>query len=85
MERTKLTVRVPRDLLEGAKRYAKAHNTTLTRLVSSYLEELNVQGHLLADAPTVRRLSGILSADVSVDDYYRYLEEKYGGQTERPD
>lgn len=30
--KTKLTVRVPRDLLENAKRYASAHNTTFNRV-----------------------------------------------------
>ena len=85
MEQTKLTVRVPRDLLEGAKRYAKTHHTSLTRLVSTYLEQLSSQDDPLADAPIVRRLSGILSKDVSIDDYHAYLERKYGAQTERPD
>jgi hypothetical protein len=85
MERTKLTIRLPRDLLEGAKRYAKAHNTTLTRLVSTYLQQLRIQDDPLADAPIVRRLSGTLSPDVSIDDYTTYLEEKYGGKAERSD
>jgi hypothetical protein len=85
VERTKMTVRVPRHLLERAKRYAKAHNTTLTRLISSYLKELSIEDDPLDDAPIVRRLSGILSADVSTDDYYKYLESKYGGQAEHPD
>ena len=40
MEQTKLTVRVPRKLLEGAKQYAAENNTTLTRLVSEYLRQL---------------------------------------------
>jgi hypothetical protein len=80
MERTKLTIRVDRDLLEGAKRYASQHNTTLTRLVSEYLRQLSVQSDPLADAPIVRRLSGTLSQEASVDDYREYLEEKYGGQ-----
>ncbi len=33
----KLTVRVQRYLLENAKRYARAHDTTLTELISAYL------------------------------------------------
>jgi replication fork clamp-binding protein CrfC len=81
MEKAKLTIRLPRDLLEVAKRYAKEHNTTLTRLVSEYLRQLSTQDDPLADAPIVRRLSGTLSQDASVEDYYKYLEEKYGGQT----
>lgn len=78
MEKTKLTVRVPRNLLEGAKRYAEEHDTSLTRLISEYLHRLSVETDALKDAPVVQRLSGILSQDVDVDDYRRHLEEKYG-------
>jgi hypothetical protein len=78
MDKTKLTIRVPEDLLEGAKRYAHEHNTTLTRLVSEYLRRLGAQEDPLADAPVVRRLSGTLAPDASVEEYHRYLEEKYG-------
>jgi hypothetical protein len=79
MEKTKLTVRVRRDWLEGAKRYARDNNTTLTRLVSEYLHRLTAEKDPLSDAPIVQRLSGVLSQDVSVEDYRGYLEEKYGG------
>lgn len=79
MEKTKLTVRVPRDLLDDAKRYASENNTTLTRLVSEYLRRLSMQDAVLADAPIVRRLSGILPPEASIKDYHKYLEEKYGG------
>ena len=78
MEETKLTVRVPKLWLEDAKEYARQNNTTLTRLVSEYLRQLSGKSDFLEDAPIVRRLSGILSQDVSVEDYRRYLEEKYG-------
>ena len=78
MDRTRMTVRVPRDLLEGAKRYAHEHNTTLTRLVSEYLRQLSAQDDPLPDAPVVQRLSGTLPLTASVEDYHRYLEEKYG-------
>ena len=78
MEKTKLTIRVPRDLLDGAKRYASEHNTTLTRLVSEYLRRLGAQNDPLADAPVVRRLSGSLSPDGAVEDYATFLEEKHG-------
>lgn len=82
MEDTKLTIRVSRHLLEGAKRYARENRTTLTRLVSAYLRQLTAQGDPLADAPIVRRLSGILSQDASAEEYQRYLERKYGGEAQ---
>ena len=81
MEKTKLTIRLPRDLLEGAKRYAREHNTTLTRLVSAYLRQLSTEDDLLADAPTVRRLSGVLPPEASVQEYHDYLERKHGRST----
>jgi hypothetical protein len=78
MEKTKLTVRVPRDLLEDAKRYAQEHDTSLTRLISEYLRRLSIEAGSPQDAPVVQRLSGILSPDVDLADYRQYLEEKYG-------
>jgi hypothetical protein len=76
MQETKLTVRVSRDLLENVKRYAAQNNTTLTDLIEAYLRHIPAQTPL-DDAPIVRRLSGMLSQDVSVDDYKKHLEEKY--------
>jgi Family of unknown function (DUF6364) len=75
-EDTKLTIRVSRDLLEGARQYARENRTTLTRLVSAYLLQLAAQRDPLADAPIVRRLSGILSQDASVEEYREYLDRK---------
>lgn len=86
MNETKLTVRVPRDLLEGAKRYAAQHDTTLTRLILAYLERLESEAEgPLRDAPIVRRLSGVLPLEASVDDYHEHLEQKYGASASRAD
>ena len=85
MESTKLTIRIPRKVLERAKEYAREHQTSLTRLVSEYLGQLPVENDPLVNAPIVQRLSGLVSADVSIEDYHRYLEEKYGSQTQSAD
>ena len=76
MQETKLTVRVPRDLLENIKRYAAQNNTTLTDLIEAYLRRIPVM-QPMDNAPIVRRLSGILSQSVSVQDYKKHLDEKY--------
>jgi len=78
MNDTKLTVRVPRNLVKKAKLYAAQNHTTLTDLIEAYLQNLPSQG-LLEDAPIVQRLSGILSREISIEDYHKHLEEKYGG------
>lgn len=77
---TKLTVRVSDELLQGAKRYAAEHGTTLTRLISAYFERLIHESAGEPDAPIVRRLSGALSGDVSEQDYRDYLKQKYGAR-----
>ena len=75
---TKLTVRVPRHLLANAKHYAQAHNTTLTELISTFLEHIPAEPDVLEQAPVVRRLTGLLSQTMSAEDYKKHLEEKYG-------
>ncbi len=74
---TKLTVRVPEQLLREAKRYARQNGTTLTRLISAYLLRITQEAPDLEDAPIVRRLSGSLSQEVSERDYRDYVENKY--------
>jgi hypothetical protein len=78
MEHTKLTIRVPRDLVEQAKQYASKHDTTLTRLVEEFLRQLRSVDDHLADAPTVRRLVGTLPPVASLRDYHEHLERKHG-------
>jgi anion-transporting ArsA/GET3 family ATPase len=78
MQETKLTIRLPRKLLENAKRYARQQNTTLTNLISEYLVQIPAPLTALENAPIVRRISGTLSQDVSVENYKQHLAEKYG-------
>ena len=77
MQKTKLTVRIPQDVLENFRQYAAAKNTTMTSLVEAFLLRIPPQ-ELPADAPITRRLSGILSQQVSIDDHKEHLVEKYG-------
>ena len=80
MQETKLTIRLPRELLENAKRYARKQNTTVTNLISAYLRRMPASIDILEEAPIVRRLSGTLSKNVSIADYQKHLEAKYGGK-----
>ena len=83
MQITKLTVRVPRELLENVKRYATEHNSTLTGLIEAYLRRTLYlkgipYGQSLENAPIVRRLSGTLTPNLSIQNYKKHLEAKYG-------
>ena len=80
MQETKLTIRLPRELLENAKKYACKQNTTVTTLISEYLRRMPVSIDILQDASIVRRLSGTLSKNITVADYKKHLDAKYGGK-----
>ncbi len=87
--RTKLTLRLDRDLIEAAKRYADEHGTSLSRLVAGYFRALarQVEAERPPQAeedwkdrlsPWTRSLLGRKPAvDLDEEDYYRYLEEKH--------
>jgi len=79
MAQTKLTVRVDERWIEAAKRYAARRQTTLSRLISEYLRTLAMPDAPEVDAPVLRRLAGILPADVDSEAHRRYLEEKHLG------
>lgn len=84
MEMTKLTIRVPANVLERAKNYAEINHTSLSRLVSQYLDQLPLQEGDLDNAPIVRSLIGILSPETSEEDYWRYIDKKYGDGHSNP-
>jgi hypothetical protein len=77
MNNTKLTVRVPKELLMRVKGYAKKHNTTVTNLIGAYLQRIPAYKSS-GQASMVHELRGLLSEKASVSDYYKYLDEKYG-------
>jgi hypothetical protein len=78
MDETKLTVRIDRDTLAEAKRYAREHGTTLTRLVVTHLESLGAgRADVRPEAPVTRRLSGSLTTAASPQEYREHLERKY--------
>jgi hypothetical protein len=74
---TKLTIRVERQWIERAKQYAAEHGTTVTHLVTDYLRRLPVSDEQMPATPILRRLTGILPSNVSTEEHYEYLAEKY--------
>jgi hypothetical protein len=77
MDQTKLTIRIERATLERAKRYARQHGTSLTRLVTTHLERLGADEGAAVDAPVTRRLTGVLPPDASLQDYREHIERKH--------
>ncbi|MDB4947668.1 MAG: hypothetical protein JWM27_317 [Gemmatimonadetes bacterium] len=67
--------------IDRGRRYSKRHATSISKLVDAFLASLpadDAEDEQLT--PTVRRLLGIAATHepVGIDDYHRYLEDKYG-------
>ncbi len=65
----RITITINKDLVESAKKYASAHDTTISHLVETYLNRLcNEIPSAVEISPLVRSLSGIITLQ---DNYNR--------------
>jgi hypothetical protein len=71
----KLTLSVDAKTIENAKAYSRQHETSVSRPVSTSLAGLPRDESVAT--PRVRRLTGILPADTSEDEYRGHLDEKH--------
>ena len=77
---TKLTVKLDSNVIEQAKSYAKKKNTSLSKLIESYLALLVEPNEKSEVTPLVNSLSGIVSLPKNFDskkDYAKHLLSKY--------
>lgn len=74
--KTKLTLSVEQHVIERAKRYSRRNDTTVSELVSQFLASLEEMDG--ASTPITARLIGAFGSEGSVDEYFKYLDEKYG-------
>jgi hypothetical protein len=77
MDSTKLTIRLPRQDVEFAKAYAKAHGLTVTEVVDRYLRRMRALEEQ-APSPELDFITGLVSSDINAEDEHRrHLEKKY--------
>jgi hypothetical protein len=82
---TKLTLKLDKYVVEGAKEYASSHNKSLSRLIESYLKSLLNNENQDSDkdfeiTPFVKSLKSGVKIPSEIDDkkdYGDYLSEKY--------
>lgn len=80
---TKLTLRLNASVIERAKKYARSHKISLSKMIESYLDSITQQqeeNKKTSITPLVESLSGVidLPADFDHKEAYRdFLEEKY--------
>jgi hypothetical protein len=76
----KLTLKLDNAIIEQAKTYAKKKNTSLSKLIESYLGLLVEPKDTQEITPLVKSLSGIVNIPKNVDykkDYKKHLLNKY--------
>ncbi len=76
---TKLTLKLDRDVIHSAKKYAEENNRSLSKLTEDYFRNLVSDNGPDKDySPLVEELSGVISEkDLEKADYLSYLEKKY--------
>lgn len=80
--KNKLTLRLEKDLIKEAKKYADEKGTSVSQLVADYFALLKAHKTRTKTekkiSPIASSLSGILKkSELSEDDYKTHLEEKY--------
>ncbi len=77
---TKLTLKLDHSIIEQAKNYAKDKNTSLSKLIESYLGKLVTPIDTHEVTPLVKSLSGVIDLPKSLDtrkEYKKHLLNKY--------
>jgi hypothetical protein len=77
---TKLTLRLDNSIIEKAKNYAKNKNTSLSKLIESYLGKLVTPNDTNEVTPLVKSLSGVIDLPKNFDtkkEYKKHLSNKY--------
>ncbi len=77
-ETTKITIRLPRQDVEFAKAYAKAHGISMSEVIDRHLRSLRALERHTPSAE-LEAITGLLPADLDAEQVYReHLVEKHG-------
>ena len=77
-ETIKLTIRLPRQDVEFAKAYAKAHDLSVTEVIDRYLRRMRALENAEL-SPELDSITGLAPSDVDAETEYRqHLREKHG-------
>jgi dsDNA-specific endonuclease/ATPase MutS2 len=78
---TKLTLKLKKNIIDRAKKYASERETSLSKLIENYLEAITSPSTEKDNiSPLVKSISGVikLADDFNhKDNYHQHLNEKY--------
>jgi len=73
----KLTVRLPREDVEFAKAYARAHGLSVTEVIDRYLRRIRALGES-TPSREIESITGLVPAEAdAASEYHDYLREKH--------
>ena len=77
---TKLTLKLDKQIIEKAKKYAKEKKISLSKIIEAYLKSITKEGDQSIEiTPYVESISGVINLKGTdhKKDYSDYLNEKY--------
>ena len=78
---TKLTLKLKKNIIDRAKKYANDHETSLSKLIENYLEAITSSSTGQDNiSPLVKSISGVIKLPDDFnqkDNYHQHLNEKY--------
>jgi hypothetical protein len=78
---TKLTLKLKKNIIDRAKKYAREQETSLSKLIENYLDAISAPPDKKKEiSPVVRSISGIIQLPDDFDPketYHKSLNEKY--------
>ena len=78
---SKLTLKLNHSVIARAKKYAKEHKTSLSRIIESYLDSVTREENSgIVITPLVKSLSGVIELPADYDyrkEYTNHLDRKY--------
>lgn len=78
---TKLTLKLRKNIIDRAKKYASDRKTSLSKLVENYLEAITIPSKDVDNiSPLVKSISGVIKLPEDFnhkENYHQLLNEKY--------
>ncbi len=78
---TKLTLKLKKNVIDRAKKYANERETSLSKLIENYLEAITAPSNDPDEiSPLVKSISGVINLPEDFnhkENYHQFLNEKY--------
>jgi len=78
---TKLTLKLKKNVIDQAKKYASDHETSLSKIIENYLAAITTESNRMDEiSPLVKSISGVIRLPKDFNhkaNFHKHLNEKY--------